>query len=95
MTQVFTIQELSAEVGGDVTPRTIRYYIAEGLLPKYEPQLLLLHNCEFAIRRRSLLRACGNAPPFVMAPDRLCEAGRDRLRVRRSALCSDAILHLP
>ena len=34
MTSVFTIQELSAEVGGDVTPRTIRYYIAEGLLPK-------------------------------------------------------------
>ena len=34
MAQVYTIQELSAEVGGDVTPRTIRYYIAEGLLPK-------------------------------------------------------------
>lgn len=34
MTQFYTIQELSAEVGGDVTPRTIRYYIAEGLLPK-------------------------------------------------------------
>lgn len=34
MAQVFTIQELAAEVGGDITPRTIRYYIAEGLLPK-------------------------------------------------------------
>ncbi len=34
MAEVYSIQEMAAEVGGDLTPRTIRYYIAEGLLPK-------------------------------------------------------------
>lgn len=29
-----TVQQLAEAVGGEVTPRTIRYYIAEGLLPK-------------------------------------------------------------
>jgi len=53
MTQVFTIQELSVEVGGDVTPRTIRYYIAEGLLPKPDERGQYTQN---HLRRLQLIR---------------------------------------
>jgi len=53
MAQVFTIQELSAEVGGDVTPRTIRYYIAEGLLPKPDERGQYTEN---HLRRLQLIR---------------------------------------
>lgn len=85
----YTIGEL-ADLSG-VTPRTIRYYVAQGLLPAgVRSGHQRLYSDEHADRIREIKRLQGQYLPLKVIRRMLAEEEEETLEVRAEMVCEDA-----